>query len=125
MIIFSPLFFHRENEEILRDAKRKLDDIRFKLWFYVAEELQQGDQPYQFLRAYKGGIQNDFNEVVDNIFFFKKLFFVSCSGKARLLLYWFSIFRFGGVYRGLLVLSLHQDRRVGHLVRGKFYFIVC
>ena len=36
------------------EAKKKLDDIRYRFWFYVAKELQHGD-PYLFLRAYTAG----------------------------------------------------------------------
>jgi hypothetical protein len=37
--------------EVLADAKKKLDDIRYRFWFYVAKELQHAD-PYLVLRAY-------------------------------------------------------------------------
>jgi hypothetical protein len=42
---------------VLKDAKRKLDDIRYRLWFYVARELKYGD-PYLYLRAYTAGKSN-------------------------------------------------------------------
>jgi predicted translin family RNA/ssDNA-binding protein len=48
---------NEENEaEVLAEAKRKLDDIRHRFWFYVAKELQHGD-PYLFQRAYTQGLQ--------------------------------------------------------------------
>ena len=47
-------FCSESDPEILRDAKKKLDDIRYRFWFYVAKELQHGD-PYLFLRAYTAG----------------------------------------------------------------------
>ena len=56
----SSQFFSEENEaEVLKDAKRKLDDIRCRLWFYVAKELEHGD-PYLFLRAYTAGMIDNF-----------------------------------------------------------------
>ena len=51
----SDCFFSSESDpEILMEAKKKLDDIRYRFWFYVAKELQHGD-PYLFLRAYTAG----------------------------------------------------------------------
>ncbi|TRY78383.1 hypothetical protein TCAL_07181 [Tigriopus californicus] len=41
---------------VLGEAEIKLGDIRKRLWYYVASELVNED-PYKFLRAYTGGLQ--------------------------------------------------------------------
>jgi hypothetical protein len=46
--------------EVLADAKKKLDDIRYRFWFYVAKELQHAD-PYLVLRAYTSGWTSGLN----------------------------------------------------------------
>ncbi len=43
-----------EKEEVLRDAEKKLVDLQNTKWLMVAKELQ-GEDPYQFLRAYSPG----------------------------------------------------------------------
>ena len=59
------LIDREENEaDVLVDAKRKLDDIRYRLWFYVAKELKHGD-PYLFLRAYTAGSIRQWNPKVE------------------------------------------------------------
>jgi len=40
----------------LGEAEHKLRWVRNKLWFNVARELQ-GEDPYKYLRAYSGGLQ--------------------------------------------------------------------
>ncbi len=51
-------FFVREEDKptILGEAEHKFGYIRSRLWFSVARELR-GEDPYQFLRAFSGGLQ--------------------------------------------------------------------
>lgn len=56
--------------EILKDAKKKLDDIRYRFWFYIAKELQHGD-PFLFLRAYTAGLQ-EYIEALSFYFYCKE-----------------------------------------------------